>query len=91
MESALASGGMPLRLSTHGRHRALGYFIQEPDALFSFVQDFLQTIAGGGVAVLVADRNGGSLSLREVAIILQQPFYHLLRRHELVVVVVDRL
>src|SRR5437867_2451848 len=64
---------------------------QEPLAALRLVEDLLQSVAGGGVAVLIADGNRLSYPPGDVSIVLQEPLDHLTCRHEVVIVICDGL
>jgi hypothetical protein len=66
-------------------------FEKEPLAAFGLVEDLLQRIACGRVAVLVADLDGISYHLRYVPIVLHEPLHHLTGRHEIVIVIFNGL
>src|SRR3989442_13275878 len=70
---------------------ALAHGVQEPDPLPSLTQHLLEEVARGRVAVLVAPRDRRPLTLGEVSFVRQEPADHLLRKHEVLVVVFDRL
>src|SRR5437867_3186134 len=70
---------------------ALAHRVQEPDPLLSLIQHLLEEVARGRVAVLIAHRDRRPLTLGEVSIVRQEPADHLLRKHEVLVVVFERL
>src|SRR3954467_6032375 len=56
---------------------ALADLVQEPDAALRRVENLLQQVAGRGVTVPVAHRDGGPLAFREVQIVPYEPLRHL--------------
>src|SRR3989442_9268452 len=70
---------------------ALAHRVQEPDPLLRLIQHLLEEVARGGIAVLVAHRDRRPLTLGDVSIVRQEAVDHLLGKHELFIVVLERL
>src|SRR5712692_6685776 len=64
---------------------------QEPLAALRFVENLLQSVTGRRVALLVTHFNRCTDHLRDVRVVIHQPFNHLTGRNKVVVVVVDGL
>ena len=96
IEICMTYGGRILSvLSLSARLRRVPWLLEgleeEPLSPVRLVEDVLEQVAGGRVTVLVAEHDGVMNRLRHPGVVLGQALNHILRRHQFVVVVFNRL